>query len=130
MGTTMKDITLKIELAAIDELNFRDEIDQVQFNLHSVLAHLTELIVEIQDWGDPMHWPEGALINAARGLLDIDAARRSYLEGHYNKALVEAQVASWGILRMPPNGRWDMGSHGLPTEADIRAHMGRSKPTD
>ena len=130
METTMKDITLKIELPEIDNQDFRDTVDQVQFNIYMVLGQLSELIEAIQENGDPMHWPEGALVHAARGLLDIDAARRSYLEGHYDKALVEAQVASWGILRMPSNGRWDMGSHGLPTEADIRAHMGRSKPTD
>ena len=130
METTMKDITLKIEIPAIDDQDFRDEVDQVQFNIYMALANLSELIEAIKENGDPMHWPDGALINAARGLLDIEAARVSYLKGDYNQALVEAQVASWGILRMPPNGRWDMGSHGLPTEVDIRAHMGRSKPTD
>ena len=130
METTMKDITLKIEMPAIDEQDFRDEIDQVQFNVYMVLANLSELIEAIKENGDPMHWLEGALVHAARGLLDIEAARVSYLEGNYNKALVEAQVASWGILRMPPNGRWDMGSHALPTAADIRAHLGRSNPTD
>ena len=130
METTMKDITLKIELPAIDEQDFRDEVDQVQFNIYMVLAQLSELIEAIKENGDPMHWPEGALVHAARGLRDIDAARVSYLQGNYEKALVEAQVASWGILRMPSNGRRCLDGHGLPTEADIRAHMGRSKPTD
>lgn len=129
MGTTMKDITLKIELPELKEWEFRDEVDQVQFTIYMVLAHLEELITAIKENGDPMHWPEGALVHAARGLLDIDAARQSYLAGNYNKALVEAQVASWAILRIPRGGREDMGNR-LPTAVDIRAHLGHSKPTD
>ena len=78
METTIKDITLKIEVTKIDELNYRDEADKVQFNLSSVLNHLSALITDIQENGDPMHWPEGALVHAARGLLDIEAARVSY----------------------------------------------------
>ena len=130
MDTTLRDITLKIEIPAIDERDFRDDVDQVQFNVYMVLAHLSELIEAIKENGDPMSWPEGALVHAARGLLDIDAARQSYMEGNYDKALVEAQVASWGFLRMPPNGRWDMGAHALPTAVDIRAHLGQSRPED
>ena len=123
MDTTQKDITLKIELPAIDELNFRDDTDQVQFNLHSVLHHLSKLIEDIVEYGDPMHWPEGALVNAARGLLNMEAARESYLAFRFNKALVEAQVASWDILRMPT----DMSSkekYDVPTENDVMIHLG------
>ena len=131
METTIKDITLKIELPERDELNYRDEVDQVQFNLHMVLHHLAGLINDIVENGDPMHRPDGSLVHAARGLLDIDAARVSYLEGKYNEALVEAQVASWGILRMPPNCEFITSWRTeLPTEGDIRAHMGYSKPSD
>ena len=54
METTMKDITLKIEMPAIDEQDFRDEIDQVQFNIYMVLAHLSELIEAIKENGNPM----------------------------------------------------------------------------
>ena len=54
--------------------------------------------------GDPMHWPKGALVNMARGLLNMEAARVSYMKGQYNKALVEAQIASWDILRIPVEG--------------------------
>ena len=103
MKMTTKEITLKVELAEIDPLDYRDQTDQVQYNLYSILHTLSELVENIAECGDPMHWPEGALVNAARGLLNIEAARESYLAERYNKALVEASVASWDILRVPAN---------------------------
>ena len=42
METTTKDITLKLEPPEIDGLNFRDEVDQVQSNMSSVLNHLSQ----------------------------------------------------------------------------------------
>ena len=65
METTMQAITLKIELPAIDEQDFRDEVDQVQFSIYMVLGQLSELIEAIQENGDPMHWPEGTLVCAS-----------------------------------------------------------------
>ena len=129
MDKTTKDITLKIELPAIDEVNYRDDTDQVQFNLYMVLHHLQVLIEDITENGDPMHWPEGALVNAARGLLNIEAARQSYMEHKYNKALVEAQVASWDILKMPTLSKHTVHDRlDLPTENDVMIHMGYRDP--
>ena len=57
--------------------------------------------------------------------------RVSYLEGRYNKPLVETQIASWNILRMPADSRNTTAErYDLTTEVDIRAQQGRSKPSD
>ena len=128
METTTRYITMKVVLPVIDDVNYRDEVDQTQFTLYMVLHNLSELIEEIVQYGDPMHWPEGALVNAARGLLNMEAARMSYLAAQYNKALVEAQVASRAILQIPPSCKSTTGRHGLPTKEDVRAHMGYGKP--
>ena len=130
MKTTLKEITLEVEVPELDELNYRDEVDQVQFNLSMVLHNLSGcLIGDIVEYGDPMHRPDGALVNAARGLLNIEAARMSNLAGKYNKALVAAQIASWDILRMPADTKnTTSGRDGLSTEEDIRAHLGITPP--
>ena len=71
---------------------------------------------------------EGALVNAARGLLNIEAARESYLAESYNKALVEAQVASWDILRVPVDSTTG-GRHSVPSEEyAVREHLGYPVP--
>ena len=76
-----------------------------------------------------MHWPEGCLVAAARMLLNVDAARSSYVAGKYTQALAEAHVATWDILRMPVDSRNIIGGkHGLPDADDIRAHLGYTKP--
>ena len=48
-----------------------------------------------------MHRPDGCLVAAARMLLNIEAAKESYVGGKYTQALAEAHMASWDILRMP-----------------------------
>ena len=95
--TTTRDITLKIELPEIDDLNYRDEFDQVAFYIYRALHDLHSLLDHIVETGDVLHWPEGSLIAAETGLLQADQARRSFLESRYSKALVEAEVASWQV---------------------------------
>ena len=56
----------------------RSCVHQVQYRVHSALHQAADLIDDIQEYGDPMHWPEGCLVAAARMLLNVDAARESY----------------------------------------------------
>ena len=51
------------------------------------------------------------------------------MAGRYNKALVEAQVASWDILRMPVDNKNITGGRlSLPSEYAVREHMGYPVP--
>ena len=52
---------------------------------HSALHQATDLIDDIQEYVDPMHWPDGCL---------AAAARESYVARKYTQALAEAHMAS------------------------------------
>ena len=74
------------------------------------------------------HFP-GVLVNAAHRVLYTEATRMSYLEGKYNKVLVETQVASWDILQMPAANKdfatWRLD---MPTEHDVMVYLGYRNP--
>lgn len=74
--------------------------------------------------GPAGHVP-GVLVNAAHRVLHTGATWMSYLEGKYNKVLVEAQVASWDILQMPAVSNdfatWRLD---MPTEHDLMVYLG------
>ena len=84
-------------------MEYRDHMDQVQYNVYSALHQAVDLLEDISDYGDPMHWPDGYLVAATRmrPKLGLDAARESYVAGKYNQALAEAHMATWDVLRMP-----------------------------
>ncbi len=72
-----------------------------------------------------MHWPDGCLVASARMPLNIEAAKESYVAGKYNRALAEAHMAMWDILRMPEHSRaTGKGIKALPAEDVIRERMG------
>ncbi len=58
-------------------------------------------------------------------LLNVDAARESYVAGKYTQALAEAHMASWDILRMPAHTRaTEKQLNVLPPEDAVRGTHG------
>ena len=100
-------------------------VHQVQYNVHSALHQAADLIDDILEYGDPMHWPDGCLVAAARMLLNTEAAMESYVARKYTQALAEAHMASWDILRMPEHTRATRKQlNVLPSEDAVRERMG------
>ena len=70
----------------------------------------------------------GSPIGPPRVIIAHRNFKVSYLERRYIKALAESQIASWDILRMPGASNNPIGGHGVPTDDDIRAHLGITRP--
>ena len=105
----------------------------MQLNVYFAAHEVKDLLDHVIEMSGASHWPKGFLRDVATVLLSIDAAHSSFLEGHFDKALVQSHVARWGLLNLPPRGAKCTPAEqqelwGVPSVQDIRDHLGYGKP--
>jgi len=100
-------LTLPVELphcaGDIDEIS---EADRTQFNIWSVVAHVSEGISRLAQFNE--HFPEDALTTAAACFLMADAALKQWRAGEFEECLVTAHVAQQVQARLEEMLQWSV----------------------
>jgi len=100
-------LTLPVELphcgGDIDEIS---EADRTQFNIWSVVAHVSEDISRLSQFNE--HFPEDALTTAATCFIMADAALKQWRAGEFEVCLVTAHAAQQAEVRLEEMLQWSV----------------------